>query len=198
MFREKESFLMENKKGNSLTKKEIRNSILQLRREIPFSIRKAADTAITEKIVNTPEFTNAKTIFVYMDFNQEVATDEIIKVALEQGKIVGAPRISGGQMNFFVIEGESDLEPCLYGMMEPGTKCPLVSLADLIIVPGIAFDKNKHRIGYGGGYYDKFLAKHPKVPTIAVAYEMQILKAVPYEKTDISPDVIFTEKRIIF
>ena len=100
-------------------------------------------------------------------------------------------------MIFFRIDGEEDLEPGYFGIREPKQG---LSAADgsngLMIMPGVAFDRSRGRVGYGGGFYDRYLAAHPDLFTAAVAFEFQLFDQVPREETDILPRCLITEKQI--
>ena len=101
-------------------------------------------------------------------------------------------------MDFYEIQGKEDLLPGRYGILEPAEACPgSIPDADTwILTPGLWFDDRGYRIGYGGGFYDRFLEKHPEVCRIAVGFSFQILPEVPTEPTDIRPQVIVTEENI--
>jgi len=105
-------------------------------------------------------------------------------------------------MKFFYITSlENDLEEGYYGIREPYEKHAANESGDeekaLMLMPGVAFDEERHRIGYGGGFYDRFLEAHPKLSRVALAFEFQVKESVPYEAFDICPEKIVTEKRVI-
>ena len=99
-------------------------------------------------------------------------------------------------MNFYLVEQKEDLQPGAYGILEPTGEYKADGYDGLLIMPGVAFDEECHRIGYGGGFYDRFLEKHPEVCRVAVGFSFQILPEVPTEPTDIRPQVIVTEENI--
>lgn len=152
---------------------------------------------ITEKVTALPEFKNAERILAYADYNHEVQTSEIIREALRQGKEVAVPKVRGQEMDFLKIRDLSVLEPGYFGIPEPVSG----EIADwqdaLMVMPGVAFDTENRRVGYGGGFYDRYLEKHPGLYTVALAFEFQIMDQVPFEPTDIRPRVIVTEKRVL-
>lgn len=122
-------------------------------------------------------------------------TGFLIEEAWKAGKEVAVPKVDGKDMIFYKLTDFSQLEPGYFGIPEP-TRGEIVEWEDaLMIMPGVAFDKNNHRVGYGGGFYDRYLEKHPDLKRIAAAFEFQILSGVPTEPTDISPEIVVTEKQ---
>lgn len=159
---------------------------------------------ITQKILALPEFSKAKTIMVYIAFRNEVDTQEIIQEALAQGKRIVVP-VSRRQEHK-IIPAEirnypADLQVGTYGILEPKPEAfyPVdPTEIDLVLIPGVAFDERGYRLGYGAGYYDRFLRLlRPDVMTAALAYELQILSDVYPESHDQKVGLIITEERII-
>lgn len=151
---------------------------------------------VTEHLLTLPEFLQAQRIYVYVDYNHEVGTSEIIEAAWHMGKQVAVPRVVGCDMVFCRIEGFQQLKAGFHGIPEPDESCPPVQWDDaLMIMPGVAFDRERNRCGYGGGFYDRFLEKHP-LHTVAVAFEFQVVENLPVEPTDIKPERIVTEQGI--
>lgn len=184
---------------NLETKKEIRSRILKLRRAQSQEAILAASTAITEKLLALPAYKSAKNIYAYMDFSGEVKTQMIIEDALKTGKNVWLPRVHGDTMDFFLAEQEEDLQTGAFGILEPqgATMAGVEEMKDgFMVMPGVAFDADRNRAGFGGGYYDKYLEAYPELYTAAVAFEFQIVESVPSEETDIRPNVVITEERI--
>lgn len=185
------------------TKKEIRRWIRQKRRELEeFEWRKASSD-IEAAVIAHPWFAKAEDIYTYVDCNRESGTRRIIETAFETGKNVWVPKVTGDTMHFYRIESLAELRLGAYGIMEPKGDGPMDKAAwneaceGLMLMPGVAFDGQCHRVGYGGGYYDRYLAAHPGFRTMAPAFEFQILPEVPYEEHDIRPDIVVTEKRVI-
>ena len=115
---------------------------------------------------------------------------------LELNKSGWFPRVEGSEMNFYLVEQKEDLQPGAYGILEPTGEYKADGYDGLLIMPGVAFDEECHRIGYGGGFYDKYLEKHPDLHTIAVAFELQMYRELPFEEHDIKPEKVITEKHI--
>lgn len=179
------------------TKSAIRKEVYARRKAAcPDEIRENS-RRIRERVTRLPEFSQAEWIYVYIDCKNEVMTGEIIREALAQGKKVAAPRVEGREMRFYRITSREDLEPGYFGIREPRQGLPEAEAGQtLMIMPGVAFDRQRRRIGYGGGFYDRYLAGHPGIRTAALAFEFQMFSQVPWEETDILPDRVITEKEI--
>jgi len=160
---------------------------------------------IFNKIMTDSIYINADTVMAYVDFNNEVSTREFIQNAIKEGKKVALPLISPDRSHIsarIISSLETDLVPGVFGILEPipeKTKPVPVDNIDLIIVPGLAFDVKKYRLGYGKGYYDHFLASglRHKCARIGVAYDFQVVEELPVESHDVPLDMIFTELRNI-
>lgn len=110
---------------------------------------------------------------------------------------MAVPKVEGKDMLFYRLTDFGQLKPGYFGIPEP-EEGEIVSWEDaLMIMPGVAFDRSGHRVGYGGGFYDRFLEKHPGIKRVAVAFDFQMFPAVPSEPTDISPEIIVTEKEVL-
>ena len=127
---------------------------------------------------------------------ETVETKSIIRKAWELGKRVAVPKIEGEDMKFYYISDFSDLKEGYRGILEPENNFYAKDTHALVIMPGVAFDRNRNRIGYGKGFYDKFMDKHPAYHTIALAFECQMLDAIDAEKLDYRPEVLITEEKL--
>lgn len=196
--------------SEGISKTDVRRYIKKLRNAIPQEYAKAAQDTIFSRITRLPEFNKRPYILSYVSYNSEISTLEFINGALScNDRYVYVPRVEGSRvMNFYRIHDmDKDLVPGAYGIPEPAPGLSGVSqelydaVSDeeaVIIIPGLAFDENRNRIGYGGGFYDTYLAGHPGMLKIAVAFDCQIIDRCPgVEATDIKPDIIVTEKRVI-
>jgi 5-formyltetrahydrofolate cyclo-ligase len=190
------------------SKKDIlRKSCLERRNSLGGREVRERSSNIFNKLKNTGEFKRSRYIMCYMNFGSEVDTSEFIKECLELGKRIAIPLIEdldgrGKEITPCEISDmESNLEKGAYGILEPKKETARriePQLIDLVVVPGVAFDMKKNRIGYGAGYYDRFLKKVGKdCVKIAVAFELQIVDKIPFEVHDFPMDMIITEKRII-
>jgi 5-formyltetrahydrofolate cyclo-ligase len=152
---------------------------------------------IKDKLFSLPGYKKSKTILYYVSFGSEVNTHDMIMESL-QTKSVVVPKLAEKGLSLSKISSFHDLDTGAYGILEPKRlKIIDEKEIDLIIVPGIAFDKNLHRIGFGHGNYDSLLKKFPNVEKVALAFSVQIVDRVPEEKHDIKVDKIITEEEII-
>lgn len=178
------------------TKQSIRKEVFR-RRELASrdQIRRNSH-AIFKRLCALPVFREASWIYLYIDCRNEVMTEEIMEEALRQGKRVAAPKVCGKDMVFYEITSREDLEPGYFKIQEPreGQK-PADDETALIVMPGVAFDPQRRRVGYGGGFYDRYLNSHRNHATAAVAFDFQMFEQVPWEDTDILPDILITETR---
>ena len=182
------------------TKKELRKRILNIRNSMSIENVEKNSSIIIDKIVNTDIYKQSKVVFIYMDFNKEVMTSQLIKRMLSEKKRVVIPYTD--TINTELIPSEitkqADLKLNSFGYYEPVSIMPVdPEEIDLVIVPGVVFDKQLNRIGFGKGYYDKILIKlKPSAVKIAVAHEFQVFELIPTEEHDIKMDMIITEKSI--
>ena len=180
------------------TKQHIRKEALARRAEI--SKEEAADKSrvITEKILALPAYKRAKSILLYIDVNGEVKTRELLERAWKDGRRTAVPRCRDKRMDFVEITDYSDLEPGTFGIPEPVSGDPISPGDALMIMPGTAFDRNLSRIGYGGGYYDRYLCENPDIQTVAVSYACQVFDSIPSEEHDVRPRILVTEDEILY
>lgn len=182
------------------TKKELRKRVLNIRNSMSIENVEKNSSIIIDKIINTDIYKQSKVVFIYMDFNKEVMTSQLIKRMLSEKKRVVIPYTD--TINTELIPSEitkqADLKLNSFGYYEPVSIMPVdPEEIDLVIVPGVVFDKQLNRIGFGKGYYDKILIKlKPSAVKIAVAHEFQVFELIPTEEHDIKMDMIITEKSI--
>ena len=179
------------------TKKEIRKEVFKRRREADPAVLAKESEMICRKIIESPQFQKADSVYVYMDCKGEVSIKLLLETAWKQGKRTAAPRVTGpGEMKYYYFHSYEDLKPGYYDIPDPVTGEEAHDEQALLIVPGVAFDRNRHRCGYGQGFYDRYLSKHTSHFTEALAFEFQMMEEVPTEPTDLLPDVVITEKTI--
>lgn len=146
---------------------------------------------LAQQFYETEQYKNAKSIYGYLPYNQEVRTVPMLERALQDGKAVAVPKVIGDQMVFVLMDDLSKVEKGYAGIPEPVADGPV---ADdpyaLVLMPGLAFDPQGHRIGYGGGFYDRFLEKETEHPTVALCYEFQMLPELKTEEHDIPVDLV--------
>ena len=170
----------------------------ELRREI-----RARKRAMTEEEIETRSaklaqlffaseaYQKAKTIYGYLPYNQEVRTVPMLAQALKDGKKVAVPKVYGEEMKFLYLDDLNAVAKGYAGIPEPIADEPVAQdETALVLMPGLAFDPQGHRIGYGGGFYDKFLAAEPNHPTLALCYEFQMLPKLDVEDHDIPVDTV--------
>ena len=182
-----------------MQKKEIRTLIYKARKEMPEEAWKKATDKICNSVLKMQMFQEAEEIYCYVDYNHEVGTRQIIENSWRLQKRVFVPKVLGCEMEFFEISGFDDLAPGMKGILEPvrtSEDNKGSGNRGLMIMPGVAFDRSLHRIGYGGGFYDRYLETHRGLQKLAVAFTYQVLDEVPAEAFDICPDVLVTESAV--
>ncbi|ERI90113.1 5-formyltetrahydrofolate cyclo-ligase [Clostridiales bacterium oral taxon 876 str. F0540] len=182
-----------------MNKVEIRKSIKSLRDSMNKNEKKLKDDEIFNKVITSRSYINAKTIFIYVSMGSEADTHRIINKALEDNKLICVPKVINRKegMKAIKIKSLSELVPGNFGVLEPVSFESQINPAeiDLLIMPGLAFDKFGGRLGYGAGYYDRFLQFVKKeARKLALAYSFQILDKVPMEDYDVFIDEIITEQ----
>ena len=180
------------------SKKDIRSRILQQRASLTSEEWEEKTYAIYQKVVTHPFFLCADTIYCYVDYCHEVGTLKIMEKAWEEKKRVAVPKIENDSMRFYFIERIEDLSSGYRGILEPKSTHPANEKEALVIMPGAVFDRERNRIGYGKGFYDKFLNTHPDCKTIALAFECQFVDKVPKTQHDVSPTFLITEENIYY
>lgn len=169
-----------------------------LRKEISARKRSMTNTQIVQKsnrlaemFLSTEQYINAKTIYGYLPYNQEVRTISILEQALRDGKTVAVPKVYADEMRFICLQDLTKVEPGFAGIPEPIDDEPIANDKDaLVLMPGLAFDPQGHRMGYGGGFYDKFLTNEPRHPTVALCYDFQVFSYLETEEHDIPVDLV--------
>ena len=184
-----------------MDKNSLRHIILSKRNALSAQEIREKSKAIHEKLLSLPEFLDARTVCLYMSFGSEVHTQEVIEHCFGRGKKVLIPAMAGSLGDLVPAEflGFEKLKEAAFGIKEPfPVKEVPVEEIDLVISPGVAFDEKLNRIGFGKGFYDKFLSKiPPRVPVIAIAFDLQVLPEIPVEAHDKKMTKIITERRII-
>ena len=182
----------------------LRNEIIKKRDTLSQDERKLKSSRILDQLLLTKEYMMAREIFTFVSFGTEVDTYGLILNALVSGKKVYTPKIiAKGKMEFYEITSFEDLSPSKLGILEPTTNLlGMLKKEDnnqVMIMPGVAFDLEGNRMGYGGGYYDRYLSINSdcQLPRIAICYEIQMVDQVPVEEFDQKVDIIITEKQQI-
>ena len=178
-----------------MDKKAIRREIGEKKRALTAREIEARSAALAEKLFVTTLYRDAKSLYAYVSFNQEVRTRLIIERAWADGKRVAVPKVVGDDMAFIWIESFEALAPRgPFGITEPIGDGPVADDASaLILMPGLAFDASGNRVGYGGGYYDRYLAAHPGHPTVALCYDFQLCDHLDTEAHDVRAGAVICD-----
>lgn len=177
------------------TKKEIRKRVLALRETISPSERMKSEVLVTERILGHQWYYKADTLLVFVSYGSEISTAAIIEDAFRLGKKVFVPKVLGDEMEFYRILPDEKLEEGYKGILEPAVtpvKEQFVyreEIADtvLMLMPGAAFDPARNRIGYGKGFYDRYLADKKEMHTIAIGFQCQMVEAIEADENDVKP-----------
>ena len=174
-----------------MDKKELRRQIREKKRAMTQEQIDTASGLLGEKFAACEPYQKAKTIYGYLPYNQEVRTIPMLERALAEGKKVAVPKVYGDDMRFIYITDLSQVEKGYAGIPEPVADAPVADdPTALVLMPGLAFDPAGHRIGYGGGFYDRFLAAEPNHPTVALCYDFQMMPVLETEEFDIPVDLV--------
>ena len=174
-----------------MDKKELRRGIRERKRAMTEEEIVTRSAALGKAFAASELYRSAKTIYGYLPYNQEVRPVPLLEQALRDGKKVAVPKVIGDEMVFIYLDDLSQVEKGYAGIPEPIANEPVAQdETALVLMPGLAFDREGHRIGYGGGFYDKFLQREPKHPTLALCYEFQMLPHLETEDHDIPVDCV--------
>jgi 5-formyltetrahydrofolate cyclo-ligase len=183
------------------TKLALRRRVLADRDALPVLVRTAASEAIATRILERADFKAARTVLLTLPFGSEWDTAAVMRAALAAGRTVAVPRVDRESRMLelhAIADPERDVVAGYRDIPEPLPACPRVSrdTIDFVLVPGIAFDRQGRRMGYGGGYYDRLLPLlSPRAARVAGAFEVQLVARVPAAPHDIAVDAIVTESR---
>ncbi len=184
---------------------QLRKDILARRDQLSKNQRTEKNEAITKTLLGLDEIGKSNNIFIYVSFRSEVETLPLINTLLQQGKNISVPmtRVKEKRLDIIAIENpEQELVPGYCNIPEPkesiaASRTLNPEWLDLIILPGSVFDERGGRFGYGGGYYDRLLARIPSAGRCALAFEVQLVKELPLQDHDQLLDCIVTEDRVI-
>ena len=206
----------------SMDKSRIRRQILAVRDRMDPEVRERCNAAIRERVFVHQAYREARIILAYVSYRSEVDTSEMIRQALADGKYVFVPKVSGPEMEFWQITSPADLHRGYKGIPEPaaqvsfpewrkqavcriGSSYQKTQYKAMMWMPGAVFDRKRHRIGYGRGFYDRYLGRlygeagerKMLLTTAALAYLCQLVEELPCEAHDVKPDLVITEAGII-
>ncbi len=174
-------------------KNEIRKWVKEQREALDAATQTLWDESICRQVLNTPAIRRAFCVFCYASFGKEAGTWKLMEALWNQGKYIALPKVSGKHLEFYAISGKRDLEEGVMGIMEPKSTCLRIwDEGAPVVVPGLAFDRSGNRIGYGGGYYDRFFKQEPDHFRLAIGYGFQLFESLPAEPHDIPMNRIIT------
>lgn len=187
---------------NKEEKKVLRNEILEIRDSLNNNEKELMDNKIFNELINTDLYKRSINIFIYISFSNEINTRNIIEKAFKDKKNVFIPKVYKDDklMKAIKLNSIDELKKNSMGILEPIDDSNYIEKEniDLIVVPGVVFDKECNRIGYGGGYYDRYLKDiKSKKNKIALAYDLQIVDKIESEVHDIKVDYIITNTRAL-
>ena len=185
-----------------LQKRRLRAEALRNRDRLSPAEHEAKSARIVRRLIGLPVYRDAGTVSAFVTFRSEVDTRVLLEDLLKAGRTVAVPRVTGpGEMEFHrLADPGRDLAPGTWGIPEPDPRLERVDPGafDLVIAPGAAFDARGFRIGYGGGYYDRYLRRlRPDCAVLSPAFELQVVPRVPTEPFDEAVDLVVTEDRVI-
>lgn len=178
-----------------MDKRALRREIGAMKRALSAEEIARRSAILAQRLCDTDLYREANALYAYLAFNQEVRTIPIIERAWADGKRVAVPKVVGDAMVFIWIDRLDAVAPAgAFGIPEPVADGPIADdEAALMLMPGIAFDARGHRVGYGGGYYDRYLAAHPNHPTLALCYDFQLLEHIDPDPHDLPVDRVITD-----
>jgi len=177
-------------------KSSLRKVLLERRDTTSYDFIKLASQKIHNRLKQVEIFRSAKKIACYYPIGSEVLTQDIMQEILGDGKEISLPKVVADSLSFRKIGGLKDLEKGEFGIMEPKDNCLEEKDMDVVLVPTVGITKNGIRLGYGHGYYDRFLSES-NAKTISLTYSKQIVKSIPFSEKDVKIDWIVTEEKSI-
>lgn len=174
-----------------MNKQELRKAIRARKRAMTEEEIERRSRSLCQKFLESDAYRACRTLYGYLPYNQEVRTLPILAQALADGKQVAVPKVYGDDMKFISLTDLTQISRGYAGIPEPIADEPVAEdETALVLMPGLAFDPQGHRIGYGGGFYDKFLSREPNHPTLALCYEFQMVEHLETEEFDIPVDAV--------
>lgn len=178
-----------------MNKTDVRSEMIAMRRRLSTDSVEKCSIIISNRVIEHPVFKKSDKILLYSAINNEVDTKNIFKYAIENNKKVYFPRVNSQNIEFYEVKSLDELKGGYMSILEPINLRNLyeTNTTSCIIVPGVAFDKSLNRLGYGGGFYDRFLAKNNGIYRIAIGYSTQMVDKLPLEQFDVKMDTIIME-----
>lgn len=178
-----------------MDKKALRAEVKAKKRAMTEEQIAATSDALAQQLYAHPAYKEAKSIFGYLSYNQEVRTMPMLERAQKDGKRVAVPKVIGDTMIFIWLDDLSRVELGYCSIPEPIDNGPeAVDETALVMMPGLAFDPTGRRCGYGGGFYDRYLEQHPHHPTIAMCYGFQMFDHLDTDPHDIPVNYVLSQE----
>ena len=177
-------------------KESLRKVLLEKRDNTSSDLAEISSKQILKNLKKISEFRNAKKIACYSPIGSEVRTQDLMQEILSQGKDLFLPKVEGGNLSFRKISSFKDVEKGKFDIMEPKEDCPKAEEIQVILVPTVGISRQGYRLGYGYGFYDRFLGAN-KIPSISLVYAKQIVKSIPHSEHDAKIDWIVSEDEFI-
>ena len=180
-------------------KQAMRARMRELRGGIPPEERRSLAKQIEERLFAFPAIRDAKTVMLFSSFGTEVPTGEMIERAWDAGQRVALPVLHQGAIHVAALKPGQALRTTSYGPMEPPDDEPVpAEEIDVVVAPGLAFDRSANRLGYGGGHYDRLLGRlQPGAQAIGIGFQMQLVDAVPHGRSDRPLDAVVTDREVV-
>lgn len=183
-----------------MPKRSLRASMLQQRRQLTEVEVHHRSFAVQRQLVALPLYRQARTVALYSPVHNEVSTVQLLRDALAAHRSLVLPRVDGAELVFRRIHALDDLAPGSFGILEPGPETEPVALEELelIVLPGVAFDRRGHRLGYGKGYFDRALQAAGRGPQrVGLAYDFQLVEVLPTFEHDMQLDLLVMETEVL-
>lgn len=184
-----------------MTKEEAREQMKYLRQNLSADRRLLQEEKMRELLFSMKEMKQAVWVYPFVSYGTEIDTIEIIRRLIREGNSrVAVPKVNGKQMKFYEIRSLDDLKPGYMGIPEPVTTKEVTADRGIMLMPGLAFDYDRNRVGYGAGFYDRYLEQYStsELKTIGIAFEFQVVSQIEVEAHDRKPDCIVTDQNIIY
>ncbi|MBL8525528.1 MAG: 5-formyltetrahydrofolate cyclo-ligase [Betaproteobacteria bacterium] len=183
-------------------KKALRATVLAARAAMPANVRQSASATAIERVRALPAYRNARSVMTYMSFDTELDTHDFFSGLLRDGKMAALPRIdrTSKQLSVHCVSSPADLVAGVWGIQEPRADLPVVPIndIDMVLMPGVAFDRQGNRLGYGAGFYDRLLSTAGTRPVrVVAAFDEQVVDAVPHDDTDQRIHILVTPTQIL-
>ena len=181
-------------------KKDLRKRIRECRKRISKEEKERWDVLLYEQLITLLKETDfpISSVYLYLDFRGEAGTGRILEALWAKNIPVALPRVEGEEIFFYTVQGWTDVCPGYMGIEEPSAGCrPVNDKSALVLVPGVAFDREGRRLGYGGGYYDRFFVREPEHPRWGLAYAFQMVEKLPAEEWDQRVEQVILPGKVI-